>query len=877
MGATAIDDDSEPTGGPMHARLPILLSALAAVVVTAGSAAAQAGASNLAPEGSAAIDSLKSCIGSAEAERQDDALAAADAAWNGFDAWRAGRPEDPEPLVGQAQVLLQCRLPFATFMEQGALSARASEILRAALALDPAHWRARFILGVNYFHNPEFMGLTDDAIAEFETLLEQQGDRTDVPEMAAPYVYLGDLYARTGRPDDARAAWERGAALFPGDPQLSQRLAGGRSDGAAGQANPAADDTTSSADIAAEPRVDYDMEPLVARVDGGYAMDDARQRASLSRLDVYMTPGGTADILQVFQMLPGVTRVTEGSDLYVRGGDPAETPVLVEDARLLYPGVFETLHGGVFGILDPSVLRRAYFSSGGFSARWGDALSGIVDLETDGAPTLAQARMGLNFVGGGATVRSPIGSRGGAWTSIRVTETSLLNALHGETDEYPAAPVSLEGVAGATFAPRRGVELKALVLAEGDNAAREIDAIGWRGPFESRGRTALGLLSFRALSSDGAASVRATASWTRRASDFEFGVLDRERTDQRVALRIEGGLGSDESRQIRVGVESSRLTSLEEGRQPTTERVAPGSPFEILEADRDATAHAGGFVEAEVHPVRGLAIVAGARADRLPGEDTATLDPRLAVAWRSGDWTWRLAGGTFQQGRWRVGYELPDDGAPAGTPRRARHAAFAVEREGRPSLRVETFVKSYDRYVPEDGALEIEGGRAAGVDALVRWTQTERWGGWISYSYLDGRLDLTNGSSAPSEVDVTHSLTAVGMVTVGSWQIGGTARYATGRPYTPVVGSSQEPGFPEPVYGDAMSRRLPDYVRVDARITRFQRIADRFTVFYLEVLNVLDRENASALVYDANWENPRTLGSVFSARTLVAGVEIQLR
>jgi tetratricopeptide (TPR) repeat protein len=854
----------------MNARLSTLYAALATVVLTAGSAAAQATPPTRAPEWVAALDSLKSCIASAEEKRQNDAVAAGDAAWSGLDAWRAARPDDPEPLVGQARVLLQCRLPFAPFMEQGALSARASEILRAALALDPTHWGARFTLGVNYFHNPEFLGLTDDAIVEFETLLEQQGERTDFPEMAAPYVYLGDLYARVGRPDDARATWQRGAALFPKDAQLSQRLAGGSSE-------PAADDTTSSEDLSAEPRVDYDMEPLVARVDGGYAMDDARQRASLSRLDVYMAPGGTADILQVFQMLPGVTRASEGSDLYVRGGDPAETPVLVEGARLLYPGVFETLHGGVFGILDPSVLRRAYFSSGGFSARWGDALSGIVDLETDGAPTLAQARMGLNFVGGGATARAPLGSRGGVWTSIRATETSLLNALHGETDEYPAAPRSLEGVAAATFSPRSGIELKALALAEGDHAAREVDAIGWRGPFESRGRTALGLVSARALSPDGAASLRATASWTRRASDFEFGVLDRERTDQRAALRIESGLGSEESRQLRAGVEIARLTSLAVGRQPTTEQVAPGSPSEILDAERDAPTHAGGFVEAEVHPVPGLAIVAGARVDRLPGEDAATLDPRLAFAWRSGDWTWRLAGGTFQQGRWRVGYELPDGGAPAGTPRRARHAAFAVEHEGRPSLRVETFVKSYDRYVPEDGSLEIESGHAAGLDALVRWTQTERWGGWISYSYLDGRLDLTDGSRASSEVDITHSLTAVGMYTVGSWQLGGTARYATGRPYTPVVGSSHEPGFPEPVYGDAMSRRLPDYVRVDARLTRFQRIADRLTVFYLEVLNVLDRENASALVYDANWENPRTVGSVFSARTLVAGVEIQLR
>ncbi|MGH7566569.1 MAG: TonB-dependent receptor plug domain-containing protein, partial [Gemmatimonadota bacterium] len=576
------------------------------------------------------------------------------------------------------------------------------------------------------------------------------------------------------------------------------------------------------------------------------------------------------------QMLPGVTRATEGSDLYVRGGDPAESPVMVEGARLLYPGVFETLHGGVFGILDPSVLRRAYFSSGGFSARWGDALSGIVDLETDGAPTVSQARAGLNFVGGGATVRSPLGSRGGAWTSFRVTDTSLLNALHDETDEYPAAPRSLEGVVGATFAPRRGLQLKALALAEGDHAAREIDTIGWRGPFESGGRTALALISARALSADGGAGLRATASWTRRASDFEFGVLDRERTDHRTALRIEGDLGED-ARQLRFGVETARLSSLETGREPTTERVAPGSPSEALDAGRDATAHTGGFVEAEIHPIPALAVVAGARADRLPGEDAATLDPRIAIAWRAGDWTWRVAGGTFQQGRWRLGYDLPDGGAPAGIPRRARHAAFGIEREGRPNLRVETFVKSYDRYVPEEGEIEVEGGRAIGLDALVRWTQTDRWGGWISYSYLEGRLDLTGGDRIPSEVDVTHSLTAVGMYTLGSWQIGGTARYATGRPYTPVVGSTQGEGFPEPVYGAPLSHRLPDYVRIDARLTRFQRIADRFTVLYLEVLNVLDRENASTVIYDANWENPRTLGSFFSSRTLVAGIEIQLR
>ena len=462
----------------MNARASILLAAAALLF---GAAPAVSQPAGQPPDSSAALESLARCAEAAEAGDQPASSAAADAAWSGLEAWAEARPEDPGPLVGQANLLLQCRIPFATFMEQGAISARASEILLEALELDPTHWEGRYLLGVNYFHNPEFMGLTDDAIVQFETLLAQQGERADFPEMAGPYVYLGDLYLRVGRAGDARTTWERGAALFPDDPRLDERLA---SEGADGETS-AADDVDPTFAGSPQPadetgRVDYDMEPLVATIEGGYAMDDARPQASLSRIDVYTAPGGTADILQVFQMMPGMTRASEGSDLYVRGGDPAEAPVLVEGARLHYAGVFETLHGGVFGILDPSVLHRAYFSSGGFSARYGDALSGVVDLETDVSPTLDQARMGLNFVGGGATYRRPLGRRAGFWANVRATDTSLLDALHSDSDEYPTSPRALEGAAAATFTPRRGLQLNALALAEGDVAAREIDAIGWR-------------------------------------------------------------------------------------------------------------------------------------------------------------------------------------------------------------------------------------------------------------------------------------------------------------------------------------------------------------------------------------------------------------
>ncbi|HUP20234.1 MAG TPA: tetratricopeptide repeat protein, partial [Gemmatimonadota bacterium] len=621
--------------------------------------AAPAAAQEPPPAATEARTDLEACIAAAEATDSDTAIAAADRAEAGFVAWAEAAPEDPAPRIGRARVLAQCRIPFAPFMEQGVLVGRSNALLEEALELDPTHWEARYALALNHYFTPEFLGRTKDSIEHFEILLEQQGDRTDFPEMAAPYAWLGDLYQRVGRPEDALEVWRRGAALFPGDPRLTERLAGAPApddttsrEGAAEAAPiaggaptaPAAAAPTPIAGVPADELADGDtvnVEAIVVNVDGGYAMDDARPAATLKRIDVYMAPGGTADILQVFQMLPGATRASEGSDLYVRGGDPAESPVLIDGARLTYAGVFETLHGGVFGVLDPSVLEKAYFSSGGFSARYGDALSGVVELETDGRPGVATWRAGWNFAGAGATLRRPLAPGLGAWATVRATEISLLLALHGGADEYEDVPRSIEGAAGIEWAPRKGLEVKAMGLAMADHAAQVVEAIGWEGPFESSGRTALALVSARALSDDATRSLRATASWTGRRSEFEFGVLDRDRRDATLALRIEGELAPSAARAVRAGLEARRLSARETGTLPTTERLDPGAPSEAAGGIDDATAHVGGWIEGELRPVPALALVAGARADRLPGESVVTFDPRLAVAYATGDWTLR--------------------------------------------------------------------------------------------------------------------------------------------------------------------------------------------------------------------------------------------
>lgn len=843
-----------------------LTLAAAASLVAAGPARAQE--TNPASEAAAA---LEACVAAVEGADEAAARAAADRSVRLHEAWLEARPDDPDPRVGLARTLSQCRIPFASFMEQGALVGRSNALLEDALKIDSEHLEARLALALNHYYTPEFLGRTKDSIRHFEILLEQQAERAGIPGGVIPWAFLGDLYLREGREDDAVEVWRRGLEIFPGAEELTTRL-----DDHAGPDEETDDETGEAATspVIASPAVDYAMEALVVEVDGGYAMDAPGGRATLDRVEVYTTPGGTADILQVFQTLPGATRAHEGSDLYVRGGNPAEAPVLVEGARLLHAGVFEGLRGSVFGLLDPSVLKRAYFSSGGFSARWGNALSGVVELETDGRPSIPTWRAGANFAGGGATIRRPLGARVGVWASGRFTKTTLLDALHDQADEYPSSPRSVEGVVGLVWTPRPGSEVKALALVEDDRSTRVIDAVGWRGPFASEGRTQLGLVTARLVRDDGAAAVHATLSGTRRESAFAFGVLDRERVDRALGARVEADLDAFGAIH-RVGLEATRLTAGETGRVPTSELLHPDAPSEPLAVLDEGTWHGGAWAESEVLLSSRLAFVAGARLDRLPGETGATIDPRLSIAYRVEDWTVRAGGGTFRQGRWRIGYELPDRGSPSGVPRRARHLAVGVEREGEPFVKVEAYHKRYDAYVAEREGPPITSGRSTGLDALVRWRGDERWSGWVSWSLLSGRLDLEDGREVSSEYDVTHSLTAVGTWSRWGWQLGATARYATGRPHTPMLGSTSGERGPEPIYGAPYGARLDDYARLDARVTRYASLSGGLLVVYLEMLNVLERANTSAIVYDAAYENPRPVESVFADRTFVLGFELQ--
>jgi vitamin B12 transporter len=820
----------------------------------AGAAQAQALLEQCAATTSVAREDAKRLAD--EAERQVRAVLAQDA-------------RNVDARIGLAQVLIRCQIQHAGVTGIMAVVGEAERELQTVLAAEPEHWTARFTLASLLRNMPAMLGRGADAVREYERLLAQQGRRAEGLHYALPFLHLGDLHTSAGRRGAAIEVWRHGLAVFPEHIELKARLSAAGVDATPDLEWLAQDPplTTSQYDV---PSV-FVFAPL--RVEAlNHQFQETRASTTLRRLDVYTMPGGTGEMLQALQAMPGATRAGDGAELHIRGGDAAETPVFFDGGRIAFPGRWESLQGSAMGVVEAAVLRRVYFSSGGFSARYGNALSGIVDVETEGRPAQTSLRAGLSMVQAGGSVRAPTGERTGAWGTLSATDTRLIARMTGEAASYTQAPQSVQGAGALTFEPRPGVELRATALGVGDRFGRVVEMNGHNGEFESSSTMQHVTLSGRALRPDGQRGVSASLTASRREGGMSFGVLDRERVDRAVGGRVDTDMVLPGGLRARAGAEVLRYDAFSTGTVPTSPDLAPGSPALTLPRTAESAWHTGAYIEAEHELLPGLAVVAGIRADALPGESGAALDPRIAAAYTTGAWTMRVGGGVFHQGSWRARYRLPDPGQPSGTPTRAEHLVAGVERSGTLSMRVEGYVKRYGDYAPAGAGPAVMAGTNSGLDAIARWSPRSGPSGWVSYSLLRGVLKLENGAEVPSALDVTHSLTSVVRMPIGTdWELGATARYATGKPFTPM-----SPGTGNG-YGAVHSERVPDYRRLDARVTRYIFGQDgRMAVIYLEMLNLLDRQNVMSYTYSADGARRVPVNTVFARRTFVLGVQLQL-
>jgi tetratricopeptide (TPR) repeat protein len=113
--------------------------------------------------------------------------------------------------------------------EAGLWATKADKAFEAALAIDDHHWGSRFAKAVSLSFWPPVFGKQNEAIRNFETLIQQQSQVVSEPRHAQTWLLLGNMYQQIGHADQALATWQKGLGLFPNDAALRQQIASAQS------------------------------------------------------------------------------------------------------------------------------------------------------------------------------------------------------------------------------------------------------------------------------------------------------------------------------------------------------------------------------------------------------------------------------------------------------------------------------------------------------------------------------------------------------------------------------------------------------------------------------------------------------------------------
>ena len=616
---------------------------------------------------------------------------------------------------------------------------------------------------------------------------------------------------------------------------------------------------------------------------------DKNNSVVMTSMDIITTPGGAADIFQSLKTLPGMTQVSESAELYVRGGDPGETITLLDQASFYHPYTFESAYGGLFSNINTGAIKGMYFSSGGFSAKYGNALSGVLELTSKNEPASHSLTLGISLANAAASFRTPLfNSKLGLRISGRHSFTKPIFWLNGGLDDFTVEPVSSDANINLTYKYSETGRIKLFGSIAGDKQGVNVKLPGYTDQFN--GNSTNSLVNFQVtdiLFSN--TVIKTSLSKSAYMSNWKLGILDLTREDKGWKLRNDTETLLSSSIKLLAGfeVEYRKVNFL--GTIPAQDYdLRKNADGELINANFSVT-RTGAYSEIELSNLFGsphFYIIGGIRGDIVSPLSLNWIDPRSTFGYRFND---KL---TFTLG-WGIFHQHPDarlysstDGNPALGAMKATHYITSIDYKFNKTdnFRIEAYYKDYQNLPLEDDVLNYNNngyGFAKGIDIMLKGKLFGIINGWISYGIINTKrkwLDFENLSS--SSFDITHNFTLIAKYNITqSFQVGINYKYATGRPFNPVVGSNFIPDFNiyEPLYGKKNSARYPTYQRLDLRLTYLTQLFNNyFTVIYIEGLNILNINNIFGYSYNKDYSQRYNIDSYFGRRTIVFGLQVDL-
>ena len=134
---------------------------------------------------------------------------------------------------------------------------------------------------------------------------------------------------------------------------------------------------------------------------GTFKAGDNSKMTALKPLDIVTTAGSAGNIIGALETLPGTQTVGESGKLFVRGGESDETQTFVDGIRVTQPYGATTNNLPTRSRFSPFLFKGITFSTGGYSAEYGNALSSVLLMNTINEPDQNQTDISIMTVGVG--------------------------------------------------------------------------------------------------------------------------------------------------------------------------------------------------------------------------------------------------------------------------------------------------------------------------------------------------------------------------------------------------------------------------------------------------------------------------------------------
>lgn len=569
---------------------------------------------------------------------------------------------------------------------------------------------------------------------------------------------------------------------------------------------------------------------------GSFTAGEEKRRTILKAIDIATTAGATADIAGALNTLPGTTKVGETGRLFVRGGDDSEARTFIDGMAVLNSYDVSAPNTPTRSRFMPFMFKGTSFSTGGYSAEYGQALSSALILNSKDKAEMNQTDIGILSVGG-EVAHTQVFDRSSVSGKIGYTDISPYYDIISQRVDWKDPYKSIEG--NAAYRQQIGNNGGYLKLYGNYSAAdlsmyqHEIGNSQNKQLYDIHNEYAYGNAAY-AQPLNERWSVRGGLSYSYNENAIEIGGSPMGETEK--GLHAKGVLehSLSDKAELRFGTE---LIS----------RKYEASRFDEVSSTTQSQGFdeviSGTFAETEIYVSNKIVTRLGARTEYNNLLDKLSLDPRLSVAYKPFDrGQFSFAYGTFRQSAKnqyvRINSDIKNE--------TAEHFIlnYQVITDSR-TFRVETYYKRYSDLVKFGNAdqtiINNKGtGYARGAEVFWRDNKSLRnVDYWISYSFLDTKRDYLNfPTEAVPAFASRHNFSAVykHFINAVKAQLGVTYSYGSPRPYN------------NPNSDKFNAGRTPSYHDLSVNVSYLPK---NWLIIYVSCTNLTGRDNIFGYQYSA--------------------------